>query len=222
MNTLSKFSERLEDTRRKRGLSQGQLCKLAFETTGIKVASTSISGYENLNPIATGFKKFPTAEKLAALAKTLEVTCDYLLGLSDIPTPDIDAQAAGKEYGLNETALAALSDMPISEEPFGRENVIASSKRADTMTYRKIINLLVSTPEGRNALEKLACYFFATPDQHTQNGLAAFVLPWETGESQTYLKSVMLSEDDMREYILILVNRHLQALKRECEPNAQK
>lgn len=67
------FAVRLRDAReRLRGLTQAQLA----EKTGLP--STSISHFENLD----GTRK-PSFDNLRRLADALEVTTDYLLGLSD-------------------------------------------------------------------------------------------------------------------------------------------
>lgn len=67
------FAERLRDAReRLRGLTQAQLA----EKTGLP--STSISHFEN----PEGTRK-PSFDNLRRLANALEVTTDYLLGLSN-------------------------------------------------------------------------------------------------------------------------------------------
>lgn len=67
------FAERLRDVReRLRGLTQAQLA----EKTGLP--ATSISHFEN----PEGTRK-PSFDNLRRLANALDVTTDYLLGLSD-------------------------------------------------------------------------------------------------------------------------------------------
>lgn len=71
-DTILKRGERLRAAREKSGLSQRELAKM------LGLGINQINRYEN------GVND-PTSEVLVALAQTLGVTSDYLLGLSDIP-----------------------------------------------------------------------------------------------------------------------------------------
>lgn len=53
-------------------------------------------------------KKQPSVETLAMLARALNVSTDYLLGLSDVQTMDADMQAIHKKTGLSEDAITQL------------------------------------------------------------------------------------------------------------------
>ena len=64
------FATRLKELRTERGLSQIQL---AFET---KLSKSAISFWE------LG-ERIPNAQAIVTLAKYFDVSCDYLLGVSD-------------------------------------------------------------------------------------------------------------------------------------------
>lgn len=68
------LSLRLRSARENKNLTQLQVAKL----TGI--TNTTLSNYENAT-------SRPDPDTLKLLAKTYNVTTDYLLGLSDVPTP---------------------------------------------------------------------------------------------------------------------------------------
>lgn len=55
-----------------------------------------------------GGKRSPSTEQLIEIAKYLGVTSDYLLGLSDTPSPDIEDQAICKKLGIDGETLEAL------------------------------------------------------------------------------------------------------------------
>lgn len=76
MNNI--FSIRLKEIRKKRKITQEQLAKLTEEKLqkGTKYRQTSISRYEN-NLIKPGL------DEIIALSKALNVTSDYLLGLTN-------------------------------------------------------------------------------------------------------------------------------------------
>lgn len=68
------FNVRLRQLRQKNRLTQGQLA----EILGLK--PTAISNYESQ-------RNEPSFEKLIALSKYFDVTCDYLLGVTDAYLP---------------------------------------------------------------------------------------------------------------------------------------
>ncbi|MBE6548649.1 MAG: helix-turn-helix transcriptional regulator [Ruminococcaceae bacterium] len=55
-----------------------------------------------------GGKRSPSTDQLREIAKYLGVTSDYLLGLSDTPSPDIEDQAICKKLGIEGETLEAL------------------------------------------------------------------------------------------------------------------
>lgn len=69
------FERRLKDARDLRGMNQSQLA----EKSGLPV--TSISHFE------AGSRK-PSFDNLKTLAKALDVSADFLLGLTDTPTKE--------------------------------------------------------------------------------------------------------------------------------------
>ena len=70
------------------------------EVLGVK-SRQSVTGYIDGST-------FPTADKIAAIAKAYHVSADWLLGLSDVRSPDADMQAACQFTGLSEYAICVL------------------------------------------------------------------------------------------------------------------
>ena len=68
------FHLRLKQLRQKKGLTQGELAGI------LGLQPTAISNYESN-------RNEPSFEKLIALSKEFDVTCDYLLGVSDSALP---------------------------------------------------------------------------------------------------------------------------------------
>lgn len=56
-------------------------------------------------------ERTPDINVLCTIAKYYNVTADYLLGLSDIPKPDIDSSAICDKLGLNQCAINNLSQI---------------------------------------------------------------------------------------------------------------
>jgi len=167
-----------------------------------------------LTKLEGGFRDFKSKE-LLHIAKVLGVSTDYLLGLTDVSSPDVTVREVSERYGLSESGLSALSDMPTSEMPFGADHALAMSRQADTMAYRAIINLLLSNERGKKALKLLSIYHFASLDSRSQETIPAFVLPWDLPGGGTWLDTAMLSSDLQREILLDLANGEQRALRGE-------
>ena len=71
---MSKFSERLKSLRKANGIT---LIQLALETN---LSKSAIAFWES-------DERVPNANAIITLARYFEVSCDYLLGESDIATP---------------------------------------------------------------------------------------------------------------------------------------
>ena len=160
----------------------------------------------------------PTMEKLIKLAEYFNVSVDYLTGKSPIKSPEIETRAAVLRYGLSEVGLSELSAMPLSEMNHGAEHINAMNRKAETMTYRAIINLLLSSEHGKKALRLLSSYYFASFDSRRQESLPVFVLPWEMPDNGgTWFDTAILSEVLQREILLDLAKSEFRELQRERE-----
>lgn len=99
------FGQRLKKEREARGLTQADLAR------ELKVSVPTIAEYE-------ADKKMPRHSKLILLAKTLNVSTDYLLGLTDIKEPAHMIKQPKvtdlKEYILNK--YPTRGGAPIPEE----------------------------------------------------------------------------------------------------------
>jgi transcriptional regulator with XRE-family HTH domain len=69
---MPRFSERLKETRQKNGITQKQIAG----ATGISISIYQEYEYGTAEP---------TASRLEVLARYLNVSTDYLLGLDDVP-----------------------------------------------------------------------------------------------------------------------------------------
>lgn len=91
----STFGERLGDIMEQKGMSRGAL----KDATGISLQS--ISNYLN-------DKRKPDCEMVAEIAKALNVSADYLLGLSEVPTRNETIQGINDVTGLWDDAISIL------------------------------------------------------------------------------------------------------------------
>jgi transcriptional regulator with XRE-family HTH domain len=99
--TADEISERQKKDKKRHGEGDTGLTQVELANR-LKIAQGMIADY-------IGAKVAPTAQNLAALAKALGVSADYLIGLSDEPTPDSNVQDIAKKYGLSGAALETLA-----------------------------------------------------------------------------------------------------------------
>jgi transcriptional regulator with XRE-family HTH domain len=95
------FGERLKMLRIRRGYSVDQLA------THVGVHRSTFAGYETQ-------EKFPPIEKLSKVASILGTSTDYLIGLTDDPTP-INTPKDVEQF-LKETKGLHWNGIPLSEE----------------------------------------------------------------------------------------------------------
>lgn len=112
-NKFPIFAHRLKDLRTKQDilnkkkytltelseLINEQALKINDEV--VTIAPQSLNNYEN-------GKQIPDIAHLYCICKALNVSADYLLGLSDAQSPDTDYQAINKMIGLTDAAITAL------------------------------------------------------------------------------------------------------------------
>lgn len=97
MNCILSFGERLEDLMKEKKINGVTLS----DKTGI--STTTISDMIN------GKRENPTAENIIELSKALNVSTDYLLGLSESKFSDIDDRAIHEKTGLSDKAILVLT-----------------------------------------------------------------------------------------------------------------
>lgn len=103
METENKFGERLLALRVQRNETQEQLAK------AISITRQSLSRYETN-------ERTPSIDLIYRIAKHYNVSSDYLLGLSDVQTLDIDIQTACNLTGLSEGAIFACGILTNDEK----------------------------------------------------------------------------------------------------------
>lgn len=95
MDTKEIFAQRVIELRKEKGINQAQLAER------VGVSKTSANLYESATRV-------PDIQVLARYAKELEVTSDYLIGLSDNRTAE--TAAIGDKLGLSDNAIIVLKE----------------------------------------------------------------------------------------------------------------
>ena len=97
MDTKTIFSEKPKELRRKKGYTQRQLADK------LEISFQAISTYEQ-------GKSVPQSDVLAQIAQKLEVSADYLLGLTEEETTDPEIRAIAKYLGMEVDTVQLVLD----------------------------------------------------------------------------------------------------------------
>lgn len=103
--SVDKFSERLKELRAEKTLQE--------VADGVGITRVAMGYYEK------GERK-PDIEILFKIADYYKVSADYLIGLSDVKTPDIDIQGIAAKTGLSERTIekiCSINNLPHNIEP---------------------------------------------------------------------------------------------------------
>lgn len=125
------FSKRLAEVMNEQRLSQIELVALCNNKIGKGSLCDWLSG-----------KTEPKIYSVKEIAKALNVSVDYLLGLSDVKTPDIKRQAISRELGLSDKAIEALKKLR------GLENTRSYSELLSCLLESNNLEYLLGLLEG--------------------------------------------------------------------------
>lgn len=106
------LAQRLRTLRKSRGLTYVELSNALKETYGVKISKESLTNYEVSDAYHTkaGKNEGMSVKYLRCLADFYQVSTDYLLGVAEQPSRDVDMQAACEFTGLSNNAVSAIKD----------------------------------------------------------------------------------------------------------------
>lgn len=104
------MADRLRSLRESKKLSHEKLSKSIFEKYGIKISSDSLMNYEvSREEHSKKYKNLGMrVEYLYCLADFYGVSTDWILGISDVQSPDAELQAVVEYTGIPEDAIKAF------------------------------------------------------------------------------------------------------------------
>lgn len=119
-----KTAERLKKLRKNNNLSHQKLSEELKKRYGITISKSSLINYEVADDYysKSGSNAGMRIEYVRCLADFYGVSADYILGLSDKKTPDVNAQAAMDYTGLSEDSITFLNSL----KTIGIENELTS------------------------------------------------------------------------------------------------
>lgn len=124
-----KTAEILSDLRhpkeRQKPYSYAELSKKIFEKTGVHISHTQLCKYEN-NELSGKDNDIMNIKNACAIANFYEVSLDYILGISEAKTNDIDVKTICEKTGLSAECVNMLLD---------NENVYRQTNCMDDLSY---------------------------------------------------------------------------------------
>lgn len=125
------LGEKIKEIRKKHNLNQSEFGEL------FGLTQNTITNIEN-------DKRFPTYEILIEIAKRFNISVDYLLGLSEAKTNNIELKAICDYTGLTEEAVNKLHELCTSKEYDNTDNNILNDEDCTEENKKVISDFLIS------------------------------------------------------------------------------
>ena len=138
MNEETSFADRLSDFMNTRSDNFKMTARELSEITGISTAM--FSDYRNN-------KSNPTSTNIVKIAKALNVSADYLLGISQDEAGDTSDEALEKRFGLNSTAITELQKL--------KDDVSYYPRNDYKFSLIDCLNMILSDPNFNRAMHEL-------------------------------------------------------------------
>ncbi|MDR0986510.1 MAG: helix-turn-helix domain-containing protein [Ruminococcus sp.] len=194
---VESIGERIAHLRTKKNITQQEMATALF------VDRVTVSQWEQgTRDIKSG--------NIISIAEYFGVSTDYLLGLSEVKTPNADIQTAINITGLEETALNVLSDMPKF-----KWNDTGAERCGATIEYREAINLLLSDEYGKQALRLIYSYFFA--EMSIEQNTTLFTTKVNIDGFRIFEHGSAFVEDTLRKAFLVCIEGMLVKMKEKRE-----
>lgn len=115
---------------------------LAMQDKKQKELAHAIGVTDNTISYFCNGKRVPNFEQIIAIAKELDVSTDYLLGLSETPSIDEDIQVACRTTGLSQKAIEKLKECPKIHAW-----KLKDGKQTPTYTAVQVLNILIESAQ---------------------------------------------------------------------------
>ena len=105
-------------------------------------------------------ERTPDAASLIVLSNNLNVSVDYLLGLTNVRNRDTDIQSVGEYTGLSEDSIAFLNRMKYSFIPRMIDFIIDDTRIQDASpdTFLKLLHFFLDYGDGNHSTRRINIY----------------------------------------------------------------
>lgn len=219
--SLEVFANRLNEELQIKNISQEELAKVIHVSTG------ALSNYR------TG-SRFPEARILVALSEKLDVSLDYLFGITDLKSTDVEFKRINDITGLTDDAINNLKEYV----DFLNDDNSLSTIKSIPKNKLNAINYLIANEEKANIFYTIASFLWLDyetnyedviykgldknkiykPDLEENRKIYENLLLFNVKGQDTF-KSINLKDADRID--LLLLEEQLSNLKKQCK-NEQK
>lgn len=196
------FGERLGDLINNKGINQSQLS----DETGIK--QSAISEYLNGKQGGT-ILRAPDCATVISLAKYFSVSTDYLLGLTDVKTPNPNIKGAVELTGLSENTIKVLSNLrnwQVNEE----------SEIIDILVSDCVLKNIGADRSHRSILNLLSFFFSYSSNSKIRKQVFSNGLIVDRTSDPSFISSNAIALDDtvIENAVLAEIQQALISLKK--------
>ena len=215
------FGKRLEQLLLEKGISQGEFAE------AVNCSRQSINFY------ILG-KRNPDIALAGTMASYLGVSCDYLVGLSDI-REDKTANLTADQLGLSDTTVkffAGLQLLAAGKTDFMKENYesIGFDYEKDIVPYnsrqakitQSLLNALLSREKFGILLQYIKRYQDIESDKDTMAILQNFMVQLESSLTGNIYGSEKENKEMMKEFCLHIVSKYFDEIVREIANSENK
>ena len=215
------FGKRLEQLLLEKGISQGEFAE------AVNCSRQSINFY------ILG-KRNPDIALAGTMASYLGVSCDYLVGLSDI-REDKTANLTADQLGLSDTTVkffAGLQLLAAGKTDFMKENYesIGFDYEKDIVPYnsrqakitQSLLNALLSHEKFGILLQYIKRYQDIESDKDTMAILQNFMVQLESSLTGNIYGSEKENKEMMKEFCLHIVSKYFDEIVREIANSENK
>ncbi|OQB13231.1 MAG: HTH-type transcriptional regulator ImmR [Firmicutes bacterium ADurb.Bin193] len=168
------LAKRIKELRVQKGLTQQKFAEM------MSLGITAVNNYENGN-------RTPSADTVIKMAKFFGVPSDYLLGLSDIKSFDIENMSINKKLGLTQSAINKLKKINAEGLDFEKKSL-------------NTLNLIIDNMRFEEFLYYATAYAFPKSDVS---------INCKKSIDLTKAKLLNMQEDDFKEYFLLQLTQNL-------------
>lgn len=144
--SLEKFANRLNEELQIQNISQEELAE------DIHISTGALSNYRTGN-------RFPDARILVALSEKLKVSLDYLFGITDLKSTDIEDKVINEKTSLNDESIKVLAGYTESIN-YNGDNELYQVFKEVSMDRLKAINYLIQKEDTTWIFSDIAGYLW--------------------------------------------------------------
>lgn len=218
MNETKTLGQRLYECREKTGMKQADVAR------ALNVQRQQISYYENDS-------RQPDLDRLKELSRLYGVSTDFLLGMTDVSSSDLEIKEVCNYTGLSENAVAVLHCNAAYREKFGSEpEEIAFDTIEQTTEYPYVnrslldaVNLLIEHGYETVFFEMLLNYIYSNDlELIDSRGIPDYSLRYRNEKLSRYEFHLNFNAEQLEEFAFLMVQHALKDIRDICAPEFEE